>query len=308
MAGERDAFSYLFNVGQDVLHSGLDAETTTILCQLGDCATGVADSDAAELWQQPGFWSLPAAPTQGQPSCQTVVVKRSDKDIIIATRDLRVSYLYGNLQPGETVVGATAAQGRTAYKVDGSISHATTDDNTKTGNLVMRSLAPTGEGFTAPFGSSTHDATGWHLRTWHGAKVDIGGLGLPAPLGAFSSNMIFSADMINVDAALLSLGRDTGFTQAVVQALPLQVVMTELIAALKAINAFIDGVVPVIGSFTGTGTFPGLLSPIPPTVPPGGLTALTTLADSAIAAVNTALATIQNAASKGGCATNTTVA
>lgn len=294
------AFSYLFDVGKDILFSELDKATQTILCQTGDATNQVTDADVAELWQQPGFWSLPAPPTQGKPSCQAIVLKRSDHDIIIATRDLRSSSIYGNLQPGETCVGAssTASQARSVYKLDGSISHATTDTNKANGNLVIRRLTPSEDRFWSPWGSQLHDNTGYHLRTWHGAKIDAGGLGLPAPFGAFSSTIVMSADMMNIDAALLSLGRDAGFTQAVVQALPLQTNLAALATALSAIQASIDGIAAVFASFTGAGTFPGLTA----------FAALTRTTNTAIAAANTALGLIATPAATGGTATKTTVA
>lgn len=136
------AFTYLFDVGKDILFAGLDKATATILCQLGNATDQVADSDSAELWQQPGFWSLPAAPTQGKPSCQAVVLKRSDRDIIIATRDLRSSSIYGNLKPGETCVGASTGQARTLYKANGAIIGYTTRDNTPSGQSVINYTGP----------------------------------------------------------------------------------------------------------------------------------------------------------------------
>jgi hypothetical protein len=136
------AFGYLFDVGKDILFAGLDKATKTILCQLGDATNQVADSDQAELWQQPGFWSLPAPPTQGKPSCQAVVLKRSDRDIIIATRDLRSSAIYGNLKPGETCVGASVGQARTLYKANGAVVHYTTQNNQAGGPGVSSYTGP----------------------------------------------------------------------------------------------------------------------------------------------------------------------
>jgi hypothetical protein len=297
----RPDFSYFFDVGKDVLFSGLDKQTGTILCQTGDATNQVADSDSSELWQQPGFWSLPAAPTKAKPSCQTICLKRSDRDLIIGTRDLRSSAIYGNLQPGETCVGSssTASQARSVYKLDGSISHATTDSNLSNGNLVIRRLTPKEDRFWSPWGSALHDNTGWHLRTWHGSKIDVGGLGLPAPFGAFSSSITMSADMINVDAALLSLGRDAGFTQAVVQALPLQVNLAALVTALSAIEASIDGLAAVFATFVPTGGTAAALA---------SFALLTTATNTAIGAANTALGIIATPASTGGTATKTTVA
>lgn len=206
-----DVFAYLFDVGQDVLFAGLDKVQNTILCQLGDAIGQTADSDAAELWQQPGLWSLPAAPTQGKASCQAIRLKRGDRDIIFATRDLRSSSIYGNLKPGETCVGASdaASQARALFKLDGSASLITTDDNTPTGNSVFLRLSPTAFQVVAPWGTIIFDATGFHVKTASGARLDLGGIfGLPAPFNALTSYAKLSAGTVKCDGTQVLLGPD----------------------------------------------------------------------------------------------------
>ena len=166
-----DAFSYLFDIGQDILHAGLDPETNVALCQLGDSTAQTPDSDAAELWQTPGVWSLPAAPTPGQPACQAVCLKRSDHDIIIATRDVRNSSIYGNLKPGETCVGASTGQARTLYKANGSINHIVTSDNTPGGTMFSESLGPDGFSLVTPWGGITINSAGITITAGNAALV-----------------------------------------------------------------------------------------------------------------------------------------
>ena len=88
------------------------------------------------------------------------------------------------------------------------------EDNTATGNAVYHRVSPTEERFWSPWGSRVHDHTGLHERTFHGAKLDLGGLGLPAPFSAFGSMGSMSADMIFMQGALVSLGLDQGLTMA----------------------------------------------------------------------------------------------
>lgn len=155
-----EMFSYYFDVGKDILFSGLDRATNTILCQIGNSASQVVDSDACELWQTPGVWSLPAAPTQGKPSCQALILKHSNRDMIFATRDLRNSAIYGNLKPGETCVGASTGQARILFKADGSVNTVTTSDNTAGGQTLLHHFGPDGLNIVTPWGGITVNSTG----------------------------------------------------------------------------------------------------------------------------------------------------
>ena len=158
--GVHGTFSYLFDVGKDVLFAAIDAATKTILCQLGDSTKQVPDSDQAEIWGPPGLWSLPAPPTQGGSSCQALTIKHSDRDIIFATRDLRRSSIYGNLKSGETCVGANIGQARTIYKADGTITDVTTSDNTPGGTTISQTVGPEGYTLSTPWGGITINSQG----------------------------------------------------------------------------------------------------------------------------------------------------
>lgn len=85
-----------------------------------------------------------------------------------------------NVGEGDTIISATGGgQACIVIKKNGSIVFATTDDNTPTGKLVSLTFGPTGYAFDAPIGSQVHDATGWHLKTKAGPRIDMGGVNIP---------------------------------------------------------------------------------------------------------------------------------
>jgi hypothetical protein len=297
MPNVSDLFSYLFSAGFDVLNATVDPTTGAMLLQIGDSTAQTVDSDGCELWQQSGFASMPQAPVPGQSGCQGIAIKRGDRDLVFATRDVRAANIYGNLAMGETCVYAAGSQARTVYKADGSITHITTDDNTATGNSVLSRTTPTEERFWAPFGKRWHDVSGFHVRTWHGAKFDLGGLGLPAPFNIYSSMAALSADVVHIDAAVLSLGRDNGFCQAVVQATPLAKTMANVSTAMSDVSTALTAIAAV----------PAAVG-VAPSATPAVASALLALT-SAISAMTTALVAISAPSSAGaGTATNTTIA
>lgn len=136
-------FTYLFDFA-DVLVTVLNSTTKAIQAQIGDATGETPDSDDAEWWQQTGFASRPAVPTQGNSACQAVVLKHGDRDVIIATRDVRGTTIYGNLKDGETCVYASTGQARTLWKSTGDIWDITTVGNTAGGHTVARHLGADG--------------------------------------------------------------------------------------------------------------------------------------------------------------------
>ena len=299
--GIRKQWSAFFDFGKDCLSAAIDKVTGVILVQIGNATDSTADSDAAELWGPPGYYGIPAAPTQGQPSCQAINLKDTNHDVIVATRDTRDSSIYGNLKAGERcIANGFPNQGSLLIKSDGSVSIATTDDNTATGNSVFTRVSPVEHRFFSPWGSELHDQTGWHLRTWHGTKIDAGGLGLPSALSSLGlqSYVTVTADIIHLDAAMLSLGRNTGGTSSpVVQAVPLATTLALVATALTDIAVAMDGVATLLGTFTGTGGFSGLPA----------FAALTAAVDAAVVSANTALGLVSEAAPVG-TATKTSIA
>lgn len=258
----RDVVGYLFDFGIDVLVTTLDKATGVITAQLGDSSTNTPDAANAEWWQHTGFSSRAAKPTQGGASCQVCTLKKGDRDIAFISRDTRGTAIYGNLADGEACVYAPGSQAREVFKADGSVRAMTTDDNTPTGNVVWTGISPTYQSLSgpapggewryyAPWGGAWHDPSGYHLRTWHGVKIDAGGIGLPSPFPGGGSSYTLSANNVSLDAAMLTLGRNNGTGQSLLQALPSQVALQTITTALTALEV-------AVAAFTGTGTFPGL--------------------------------------------------
>lgn len=154
------AKAHLLNIGFDVMAVVLDKVTHAIVAQIGDSTNAVVDSDRAEWWQHTGFASMPAAPTQGAASCQGIAIKHSDRDMVIASRDLRAASIYGNLKPGETCVYAATGAARTLYKANGSVVDYTTSDNTAGGTSISAALSPTGYSLVTPWGAITINSNG----------------------------------------------------------------------------------------------------------------------------------------------------
>jgi len=265
-----EVFSRLFDVGLDVLATTLDIKTGTLTAQLGDVTKDRADSDLAECWfGAPGLAARAALPTQGQASCQTIVLKRGDHDIAFAYRDLRANDIYANLAPGEGCFYATSGMARSFVKADGSSRQYTTDDNTKTGNTIWCGVSSYYQGidgqphlggewrYYGPWGGAWHDSSGYHLRTHHGVKIDAGGLSLPAPISATVSTYAVKADVISLKGSAVKLGSGT-LPLPITLAPPLQILMAAFAADLAifvlAVDAFATAVsaVPVVGGAAAT--------------------------------------------------------
>lgn len=126
----------LFQVGIDILVTTLESKTKSILAQLGDVINKVVDCDNAEWYQHVGFSSRPSK-SDGKTAAQAVAIRRSDRDIVIASKDPRSQAIYGSLKAGETAVYATGedgtAQGRILLKSDSSINIFTRTSNSPSG-------------------------------------------------------------------------------------------------------------------------------------------------------------------------------
>jgi hypothetical protein len=250
------SLSTLFAIGADILGTTVDAAKGTILAQMGSAFDNVVEANKAEWWQHVGFASRPSKPkasgdpNQGAACCQGIAIRRTDHDIIFGSRDLRSLDVLKNLDHGESAIFAAGPNGTgqagVYTKGSGAVVLATTDDNTKTGNAVFFKIAPTELRFESPYGKQWQDANGWHLRTWQGASIDVGGFGLPSPLNIGSSDISLSADRLALDAALLVLGRDSGNTQPGVLSTQLLAFIAVQSAALEAITALVDAILSVL--------------------------------------------------------------
>ena len=129
--------SDIWQRGQDVLTSAINPSNGTITVNLGSVISGETESVNAEWWQPNGFASRPAKPTPNEHAAQTVVLKGSDVDCCVASRDIRCQAIYGALDHGETCIFSTAGQGRAIFKKDGGVHLYTRAGNAANGAGIV---------------------------------------------------------------------------------------------------------------------------------------------------------------------------
>jgi hypothetical protein len=212
------------DVGIDVLGTTL-ADNGAVLVQTGDAISNDVEGTDGEWMQHVGFCSRPPLPQPGQGAAQCVSFNRSDRRVVIASRDLRSADIYGNLDHGETALYAAGpdgtSQARTLWKKDGSVTTYTTDDNTADGAGVYTRIGPDGYQVVTPFGAVDFNAQTITLRHPGGAMLVMGVVtGLPDPLGGSKSFIRFQADIIEVAGALTKLGAGAAHLPAAVQPSP----------------------------------------------------------------------------------------
>ena len=241
MAGRNSLVGQLFDYGVDIMVTTLGKVSGVITAQLGDSTAGKPDSDNAEWWQHVGFASRPALPTNGGASAQGVILKCSDRDLVIATRDTRGTAVYGNLADGETAIYACSSQAAAFFKKNGSASLCTTDTGTAKGNTIQVSVSPVaqsgGKGgefrWAAPFGGAWQDATGYHQRYWFGGSDDVGVSQIPG-VPVQTTTRTFAYDYITLSAAFVQLGAPGGAVMdTLVQTKKLIALLTPLLSALS---------------------------------------------------------------------------
>jgi hypothetical protein len=130
----------LFNI-YDVLTSTKDETTGTLTYQLGDAINAEVVSDGAESWSHFGFASRPSEVEPSEEDApQSISIARSDRDLVIAERDVRGQQIYGNLKAGETCLYAagkdTTGQARILLKQDGGINLYTKFGNAEGGDGI----------------------------------------------------------------------------------------------------------------------------------------------------------------------------
>lgn len=91
----------------------------------------------------------------------------------------------------------------------GRISLYTTEDKTPTGRPVFFYVQETGFFWESPYGRAKLDATGFHVKEHGGARLDIGSMGMPAPLDSIGSYATLQAAMVTLRSGLIALGPDT---------------------------------------------------------------------------------------------------
>jgi hypothetical protein len=197
------------SIGLQVLNTFSGDTNNSTQVQLGDVLSDDAESQAAQWFQHVGFASKPSAPIPGTSATETVAVRDTQRDAVVASRDIVSQENASNLSDGETMLyGAGSdgtAQGRVIIKQDGSVSLYTTDTNDKSGNGVYLSITPTALEFIAPWGKLIFDATGFHVKTQAGASMDLGALNFPA-VPSLSNFARITAGNVTLDSSAVMLG------------------------------------------------------------------------------------------------------
>lgn len=168
-----------FQSGIDILGSTVDEETGTVLLQTGDVANEFPEVGDVESWQPTGFISRPSNPTPKSGACQALIMRCSDNDKCIGTRDLRSQSLAGSLGPGEFCLFSAGAdgksQGRVLGKDNGTIALYTSEGNVEGGASVALQVSPDGIRLFGPWGAITLTSEGIKLATADGAAIELAG-------------------------------------------------------------------------------------------------------------------------------------
>lgn len=225
-----------------ILFTEADRTTGAITCQLGDVKSGeVYDPQAVMFAGGAGDISLPAAPVAGQSAAEAVTLNTPGGNIIIGVRSVRSAYIAGLIQPGEKAVFADGSQACTLYKLDGSIIHFTTIDNTKDGRSVYSRVSPNGFEHAFPWGRHRLDNTGLHFQHVSGARLDFGSVTAPAPLNTLGSYFSFQAAMGRLNASVVTVGPNGSVYSPVARAdatlVALQALQAEVVALATAVAA-----------------------------------------------------------------------
>lgn len=172
--------SGLIQVGVDILNSVRDAVTKTTLLVTGDVVGEQTETDKVEHWQHVGITSRPPKPAAGKQACQGIVIRRSDHDVCIATRDLRGQALAAELDYGETCMYAPGAdgdaQGRIIIKGNGNVAVYTTKGNTASGTgVTIQANADGSVHMGSEFGGISIDADGITIAHSSGAAIKLSG-------------------------------------------------------------------------------------------------------------------------------------
>jgi len=257
-----------------VLSSKIE-DTGAVMLGIGDAQAEVAHDERVALMQTSGIVSIPPV------GSEILAFETSSGFIGVAGRDIRTGDIAGNMQPGETTVYAPGSQACTLYKLDGSVTHMTTTTGLSTGQTVYERMSPTAFTRLAGWGKETFDATGYHLFTFSGARLDMGGIGgLPAPLSSLGSYAKLSAKMIQIEASIVALGPRAAAADAAAKATPVILALNALntvLAALLAPGAYVSAApglpaVPGPGLIAAIATAQATLGASPALIPSNSVT------------------------------------
>jgi hypothetical protein len=177
-------------------------------------------------------------PTQG---CTVLYALEGGKGHAWLCSDPRVTPLLPALRPGESLMYAAGGQFIRLHATDGdtpgAITLFTSDDGTVNGQNVYLQVARDALRFVAPWGTITFDASGFHLVTDSGARLDLGAIGGVPLIGSYAS---LSAGMVDISGSVVAAGAD-GPAQPLTYATPLIQILAQLITVVSAINATTTG-------------------------------------------------------------------
>lgn len=223
----------------DVLSSS--AVEGSIRVKIGDSISGDGFAEAL-AWGTPGFYGRPADPTP-QGAAQVWYTATGNQKRALGFRDRRAQAILPQIAPGESIMYGQQGQ-FVRTRNDGSVIAYTTDDNTPNGRGIYAKVAPDGIDLATPWARVMIGPLGVDaIHHSSGATFTMGSVaGLPEPLGSLAaaagitSYASLDAGMINIKAALLSLGTDGGVNnQAAVTALGL--LLLQIIDGIAAITA-----------------------------------------------------------------------
>jgi hypothetical protein len=213
--------------GIGILNTRVDGVTGTVLAQTGDAASQTSEADDAEWWQHVGLISRPSNPKAGQTSAEGFTIRRGDRDIITASRDVRGQKLAGSLQPGETCIYAGGADGsaqaRLLLKANGSCALYTAKGNAQGGQSVTVQINADGTIYLAsPFGGISIDSSGIKLMSAAGTGAAVALTATGTQIGGLN---------LALNASSVALGSTPGTGVATLAG------MTPLLTALNTFSA-----------------------------------------------------------------------
>jgi len=222
----------------------------TLMC--GIDRYGEGDGDPLEVISIGGLLYRPSDPVDGK-ACPSLVASDGGKRMLIPVQDPRVPAKALRLAKGDA---ALVADGGAFIRLgnDGSIRQYTTTDGTPTGTAVYQQIKRDVSEFQAPWGRTRFDASGFHVTTHGGARLDIGQIGgMPAPLSAFSTFATLEAQSVSLRGTLVSLGPAMGTFDAAAKSAPILAYLASLQTALAtAISAAGPGGPGAATAFTAT--------------------------------------------------------
>ncbi len=207
-----------------------------------------------ELLQPYGYMARPLDPEvdangrviQGQ-ACSLMYWTQGDRNFAMLAGDPRPIEQLPALAKGEQMIYGPAAN-FARCKADGTVVMFTTTDGTFDGQSVYAEVAPDGITALTPWGKLQLNATGFHVLTASGARIDCGAIaGLPSPLDSLGSYLKIAADILQFEGAAISVGSASGTADQVAKATAVLAATTALNTAIAAVFAHVSAVAVASG-------------------------------------------------------------